>query len=755
MADKKDPKKLTDEELAQRVLDAQKIADEMKRRDWNMSEPFYGQLKKPVEVTPGDPVITKRVPDPAEMTPPTREGRSNAQTEPAPREGVVYLANTSKDGTRERGQMIPRKMFKSDEEFDAFVQKAKEQGNLWDHEKDEAPMNGGGGFLQRVKKAAAALTSGATGAGGGSGSDGAPGGYVSPDARSQSVGQAQSTTPTPAYADAKNPANVATGAIGAEGAGGGPPSNAAGPSGAQGGPQAPTMGGGTSPLEQLNDFGKNVITTAGDVIKDAVLPWRTWDRIGSGAEALGSAVGPGQVAPPQALPDSQMPPTPGGNVPPAPGPVSTSASMKVKGPVGMGGGFPKPQNPQLDAMQKAVDEQKAAVMGAAEVERTRAGEEARLNSDQAAFYAKQQEQVAKQQEYIDTRAKGLMDQMIEAQKILESPAKTPDPERYWKNHSKIMFAIGVGLLSQAGRDIGPVLGNVQHAIDADIEQQKAEFEAPRNAAKAKIAGAQNLYGMLRNMGADAFEAQKMGIAISNDKFAREIQKLAMSTKSDEVKFLAQQKVAELQQNGLKAMAEMENHSRMAAVAEFKAQTDRGELELKRNEFQQKQAAGGGQRLPAVDAEKIGKLQTAMKLLEQSSKDFDAVSGSIPDALLSKGTQYWPRSAADNYNKSRKAFLRTIGLLVDESVIQKHDADAWEELYPEAGNLNGRAPLNALMQSVREKYSDKLGSYQKAGYNTREFEASIGNTPNPNTRPGPNGVPYEKRADGLWYPVGGR
>lgn len=602
-----------------------------------------------------------------------------AQRDAKSPEGSVFMQNTDAEGNKKRGAEVKRSEFSSDDEFDQFVRRRREKGQLWEGgEKDEEKAEGsGGGFFSRVKKGVDAFTKGAipSGAGGGNPDNGTgrPA-TANLDVSDVSAGGPPAQAPgmsadSSAYAGGQGafpPGAFASGALGAGGGGGASASDA-------GNVDAPVSPG----------------------------PGSRGDLRQPGAPPPAEVAYSGPMAAPEMIPQSGE---------------SASASLQMPAMSAPGFGQAKDYSKQI---QTEAGNQAAAVQGAADIESAQQQALGQILQSRENEISKRQIHMQSLQERSEEAAQKQMSTITEAQKLLNSPAKTPDPERYWQNHSKIMFAIGVGLLAQAGKDINGVLSNTSRAIERDIEQQKATFEAPRDAARARMAGAKDLYGMIRQQGHDAFETDKIMGALGNDFYANQVDKLAANSNSEVVKARAMQMSAGLRQQGYEKMQQADQHARTNAVAEYNAKTNRMELGIKAQAAFSKHA-GGGKQLPAADAEKLGKLETARRLLEDSAADFERISGSLPAALGSKISANVPRTEANDYNRRRKAFLRTIGLLVDESVIQKHDADAWEELYPEAGNLNGKPSLDALKQSIREKFNDKLGAYSKAGFNVSNF-----------------------------------
>lgn len=429
-------------------------------------------------------------------------------------------------------------------------------------------------------------------------------------------------------------------------------------------------------------------------------------------------MGPGQpeqpVMPPQR--PGMPPPTSVGS---APNPGSTSqtssASLKMSGP---GGGALPPEKDFGLLFNDAVKMREDGIRARAEVKTLEDQSMLDMYQSQQDRDAKIQQDLMKQQETADQREAEVTSVIADARKVLSDPSQTPDPERYWQSHSKILFAIGVGLLAANGRDINGVLSSVNQAIDRDIKAQQDAFESPKKAARNAIEASKELYGMIRNKRLDAYETTQAMRSLGKDMVANQIEQIKLTNPGKINEAAANEMIGNLRQDSLQIQANIAQHSRTNAINEYRARTERMELGVKM------QAAAGkanGKILSAEEGDKIGKLYAANKLVSQLGEKFNKVSGSVGGALVSKGSSMIPRTEAANYDKWRDNFLRTIGLLVDESVIQKHDADAWEANLPKSGNLNGGESFKALEHMVSVKLKEKLSALGNAGYDVSRYQ----------------------------------
>jgi hypothetical protein len=752
MADKK--KKLTDDELADLIIE--KLA--VKEADIKVSEPTvrrdaYDKQGRQIGPRPG--------------------GYGSVDVEAKPPTSMVTVKNRDEDAmgrTKEEADLETKKTTKklSDEEWANLVADKFEKMKAPKPEKQYDSFHGQtDGPEENIKEgprpggAKGLMSSFVTrAAGGGTGNDGTeqkqPDGY----SKGQKIGQAMVAAGT------RDPRLVKTsGNYGDEGpnrggqGGGGPDFQRVGAGQARAkevmGPDYDysKMGGTT-----MGEAFKNTIGGANDAVKDTVkgaagsvmdrlnqldaaakpIVMKALDAVGLLPQSMSSYEdpfnppdrgtltseseihnGPNGVASwnQQPEPPAQEQPPPAGPPPVGPslGGGGDSMGMSIKGALGPSSIEPMPnRDPQIQA---AVDAQTTAIKGSADIESAKYAADTQMFNAQSTEMAAREKRMQGEAETRATATKELFSVMADAQKVLNSPAKTPDPERYWKSHSKIMFALGVGLLAHAKGDIGAVLSNTNTAIDRDIEQQKAEFDAPRKQASAKMQGAVQLYGMLRQQGLDSYEAERMSSALMKDRYAMEAQKIAANSNNELVRTRAAEEIGKLQAGAAKDMQDADVHRQTLRVAEFNAMTNRAEFTAK---ISGAGKGGKGKILPATDAAGIGKLQTAADSILTLAEDFDKVSGSVGDAMVSKATGMIPRTAAHDYDKKRKAFLRTIGLLVDESVLLKHDMEDWEAILPLSGDLNGMAGLRAVQESVRLKLRDKIGAYEAAGYDVSSF-----------------------------------
>jgi hypothetical protein len=458
-----------------------------------------------------------------------------------------------------------------------------------------------------------------------------------------------------------------------------------------------------SPPEVLGGVVKGV---AGAVAKPLA---EKWGGTMEGKAAMGTLGAPPPGAPSGAPPGTPPPPGPPGGGGPAGGLTSLAlgGSMTVPPTDVQIPEYPIPG--QADAMKKAYeDEAKARTEGAkiesdsykqiaAEAEKTQ-----RSMLDSQARMQALHEAGAKRQDAV-------FKTIQEAQAVLNNPAKTPDPERYWKNHSKVLFAIGVGLLAANNRDISGVLHSVDNAIKNDIDAQKAEFEAPRDAAKAKVAGGMQLYGMFRQQGLDAYEAERAAQITMSQMSQQYIQQIAASSKSDIVKANAREMNAKQSQEQMQKADEMQRHAKELGIREYSEKTQRITANAK--------AAEGGRNLSAEEKKRLEFSKNGIEIIHRvkqllgpeqkfSPAMWDEVTKSLP----------WIQTKAKTKDQAVELLKTSLATAIAQSSLQAHE----QKRLLESGLMSGvgfknqsQLPLDELERLFAESVGRIEGSGQVA------------------------------------------
>lgn len=310
---------------------------------------------------------------------------------------------------------------------------------------------------------------------------------------------------------------------------------------------------------------------------DTRSPTQVFQELG---QTAGSLMGPS--APPQAAPQAQ-PPSVAPGTPVAPAEVSHgfSSSGQVRGTTTPGVEIPQYPPKGMDAQSKQLMQERAgALTEAAEIGSAAKQKMANAEADYAYKLQEHQMRLQLQAEAGQMRVDNTISKMQELQRVLADPAKTPDPNRYWETHDKTMFAVGLGLLAASGRDIGGIVNSVQNAITRDIQLQKDAFEAPKNAARESLDVEAKMYGMMRQQGLDAFEAEKTSMTLYSQQVQSQIRQIADASESELVKSNARDMIARLQQEDQQRMLEVSQHAKALGIQEYNAKTQRWEVSQK-------------------------------------------------------------------------------------------------------------------------------------------------------------------------------
>ena len=479
------------------------------------------------------------------------------------------------------------------------------------------------------------------------------------------------------------------------------------------------------PGQERADLWSNIKKTAGDVLQEdipsATMRGADWlgnqlpsvaSAVGSIGERLGASAGP----PAPGLPAPPAPALPAGAGAGASGQVGGSAGISMKASVpGGGGGLSFPPMPDTSPeIKQAISDQIAAIEGSAEISAEQERSKAKIAEAQESEVIRQQVRAQEIREHANASIKKLFDGTAKAQEVLNSPSQTPDPERYWDSHSKILFAIGVGLLTHAKADVGAVLSGVEKAIDRDIEQQKQTFNAPREAARNQIAGNDRLYRMMREGDQDDYEALRTTKALSVDHFTTLINKLAANTNSQLWKENAAVEVAKLQQSAAKGLEEAAQHRRTLAIQEANAvtqrmgaQTQRGELTLKQSE-----QGAGMRKLSENEKKAIQFSREGLVTIAEIRKVLgpeSSLTGAIKDELLLNVPLFM------NDAKRRDIAVRALNVrlatAVAKSSLQAHEQGIWLGEDGKSGILGSVGLGNMTQNQLGALERDLRLSYQ--------------------------------------------
>lgn len=409
-----------------------------------------------------------------------------------------------------------------------------------------------------------------------------------------------------------------------------------------------------------------------------------------------------------------------------------------------------PQVPVTDPeMARNVDLMKQAIGHSGEIEQAKFAAQSKMEEGVEQQRALNERSLQGRLEYTQAGEKKAQSDITEAQKVLNDPVKTPNPERYWANHSKIMFAIGVGLLAQAGKDINGVLQSVNSAIDRDIEQQKQEFEAPRNAAKAKKEGAQTLYAQFRDQGHDAFEASRMAEIVLKDQAATATAKIAANAGSADAQYKAQELQAGLGAKAAEANQARAQHTNAGLTAAYTAKENAEEARIKNqislDALNQKgraaAGAGAGKGLSDADAKKLADSVAGLQELTDAGKIFKSGLGS---AVYNKLTSLDPTATTDaaRFNAMRPMYKRILASLM--SPAERQNETMMKDvmgMVPNAGDADAKPRWDGVLNFVRERTGAEAGAMSNTGSKTAQVNRITGGGKGGQIRTGPDGRRY--------------
>lgn len=400
--------------------------------------------------------------------------------------------------------------------------------------------------------------------------------------------------------------------------------------------------------------------------------------------------------------DPTAAPPPGGT-PPAPESPPPGAGAPGSAPVPGIGGLPVPADVAAK-YKKIADEHRAATTEAGNIMAERAVSEGKVYDAQQTEQARIRAQQQRTQEYVETEQKKLIEGTKNARDILMNPAKTPDPDRYWQSHSKVMFAIGVALTAAGKGDVGALMGDVHSKIDRDMKLQQQEFDAPRKAAEETIDANGKIFGMLRNYGLDSYEALKVGQALLTEQTNIALKRTAAYSDSALARQNAAQANALNDQKIQKDLNDAQQHNQSYAVEKanadtqrYNAQTERMKLDLtkkgalKHDEITQRQVDDVRTRAMSL-RRRVDQLSESFKKHgtfpmggdTQESREFDlnAVATDMVKLLDPEG-----RATVEKIEMDRKA------LGVDASSLHMKESTArklLEHLKDEIDNREGEA-----------------------------------------------------------------
>jgi hypothetical protein len=417
---------------------------------------------------------------------------------------------------------------------------------------------------------------------------------------------------------------------------------------------------------------------------------------------------------PNATRGSQLvaPPRPPGAAPPpsAPGvPAGAIAIDKRGGFVHPGEVKPENLTPRYEELMKAARE---AELYKASAQSEGARQQAAAVAEQESLAAGIQATHLKAQASLQAAQQKLMDDYNAVRQEMNEPAGQVDPMRWWKSRSNFQNIAFV--LAAAFNPNFPAL--IQSIIRNDIDAQKANLEFGERRLEKRLGAANTAYEELRQRGADETTATHQATALLQEQLKRRLEVIAANTNSEVVKADAQLKLATFDKGILDSMEGANNHM-------LAQQNQAKEQAFNRYKFSvTHQGVNKGVPLKPSQAQSLADFKSAIDITNDLKSQFTGQGfGARMWASISNGkvgAQF--KTAASQYETRRAAALRTIGLITDQSVLQKHDIEEWDRLLPHADDPLGAQKLDALVNSQRTKFDNRIQVFGQSGFNVSGF-----------------------------------
>jgi hypothetical protein len=236
----------------------------------------------------------------------------------------------------------------------------------------------------------------------------------------------------------------------------------------------------------------------------------------------------------------------------APSQMSSTKTTFTPAPPGAEGVLSELEGGQRQREQGVRDAMHAGVRKAAQEFGVMAEAEQQARQHAAKEAEEQQRHAARLEE---------VNQRMEAQ--ADALAKSDvDPNRLFRNQdtgSQIAagFAVGLGAVgaAMAGLKENPALVTIERAIERDIDAQKLDIEKKR----ASVSATASLYGQMMEQFRDSRVAREAARVLMYKATEMKLQKIAASTRSDEVRANAAQLLGQLREEGAKSKATVLQH----------------------------------------------------------------------------------------------------------------------------------------------------------------------------------------------------
>ncbi len=351
------------------------------------------------------------------------------------------------------------------------------------------------------------------------------------------------------------------------------------------------------------------------------------------------------------------------------------------------------------------DVEEAGRLGAAKAE------EVRAFRDATAQHLKDEEARAANAMLVDENRLEMM--QLDERKALEDLAKQKkDPQRLFKERGTVAsIAAGIGVaLGAFGAALtgtrNAALDIINAAIERDLDAQEREIQIKRE--KVNLQG--NLIARFERMMGNRQNARSLARQHYLQDVAFQLESKAAAA-PEEVKLAAKQNADVLRTN-----AAAENDKRK----ERHTQTIKGRQPLLG-------AAGGGQQLPASEAEKLGTASAAVNANEDLYRSWDNDASGAWNWLMS----FLPATDATMYEDKRAMAKQVIGSYLEGGVLRKEDESKYDQYLPKPGDSKARAlqKKTALTKLIADRQKAQKKAMQGAGYNVSNIpNAAVDFTP---------------------------
>lgn len=385
------------------------------------------------------------------------------------------------------------------------------------------------------------------------------------------------------------------------------------------------------------------------------------------------------VAPlsPDAVPPA-MPPSRPGISEEVPG-VAAAAPKAGKAAAGMGAQGPMSTEQfgkQLEDLGKQAD-MANKVSADIESQKLRRLADLQLDAQKEALVAQQQ------MESINQARLQHQDDAIAAYNQTQADIRAPaeiDPDHYWKvrdTSQKIASVLGAFFSG------GATLASMHAAINRDVAAQQASINNRASFNKEKLAAQGNYYLMARQNGLDALQAKALTIDSIWGNVEQTSKAIAMQSGSDAVKQQAAAAIAEAGQQRVKARQMFDHQTQLLGLEKEKNQIDWAKLNLMR---QRGEGVGGGKALPGIIQNRISNARDGLNKVQQILTVLGPES-SVPEALWDEVTKGVPTTAANRKSKGVEILKRSLARAIDNSAIQKADAEYYKDKLGGVGFAN--------------------------------------------------------------------